>query len=176
MLHLPAIAMTNQQGMVFNSITQLGLTVRGLYGEGSEALGNFYQVSNQITLGQNEEDIINNLWTVTLHILEQEKGTRNQLWQEMKYQTEDRVWRAYGLLTNARVITSNEAMTLLSDVRLGVDMGILPKIECNILNELTVALRPAHLQQAANREMSSLDRDIARAEIIKNRLGHKQEG
>jgi len=170
MLHLPALTMTNQKGNVFNSIAQLGLTVRGLYGEGSEALGNFYQVSNQITLGQTEEDIINNLWTVTLHVLEQERNTRERLRQEMKHQLEDRVWRSYGLITHARVITSNEALALLSDVRLGVDMGILPRIPRHILNELIVAIRPAHLQSTGGGQMETAERDLLRAQVIKKTL------
>jgi len=170
MLHLPGLTMTNRQTQVFNSINQLGLTVRGLYGEGTEALGNFYQVSNQITLGQNEEDILNNLWTVTEHVLEQERATRNYLWSEMKYTLEDRVWRSYGLVTNARVVTSNEALALLSDVRMGIVMGIMPQVPNRVLNELIVAIRPAHLQKMAGREMDSDERDIFRARVIKDML------
>ncbi len=170
MLHLPALAMTNRHSQVFNSINQLGLTVRGLYGEGTEALGNFYQVSNQITLGQNEEDILNNLCTVTQYVLDQERVTRNYLLTEMKYTLEDRVWRSYGLVTNARVMTSNEALALLSDVRMGMVMGILPQVPNRILNELIVAIRPAHLQKMSGGEMESDERDIFRAQVIKNML------
>lgn len=176
MLHLPAIAAADQQNHIFGSMAQFGLTVRGLYGEGTEALGNLYQMSNQVTLGLNEEDIINNLWTVTLHIIEQERNIRDSLLRQMKYQMEDRVWRAYGLLTNARVITSNEALSLLSDVRLGCDMGILPAIPAITLNELIVAIRPAHLQRAAGRQMDTMERDLLRADIIKaSLLGRKKE-
>lgn len=170
MLHLPAIAMTNQQGQVFGSVPQLGLTVRGLYGENTEFLGNFYQLSNQVTLGLSEEDIINNLWTVTMHVVEQERGIREKLRQDMPYQLEDKVWRSYGLVTHARVLSSQEALALLSDVRMGVDMGILPSIPRHILNELIVAIRPAHLQRSSGREMEPLERDVARAEIIKKKL------
>jgi protein arginine kinase len=170
MLHLPALTMTHQKGAVFNNIAQLGLTVRGLYGEGTEALGNFYQVSNQITLGQTEEDIINNLWTVTLHVVEQERNTRERLQSEMKHQLEDKVWRSYGLITHARVITSNEALALLSDVALGVDLKILPPIPRQIINELIVAIRPAHLQATGGRKMETTERDIIRAQVIKNTL------
>jgi protein arginine kinase len=176
MLHLPALTMTNQKGAVFNNIAQLGLTVRGLYGEGTEALGNFYQVSNQITLGQTEEDIINNLWTVTLHVLDQERNTRKRLREEMKYQLEDKVWRSYGLLTHARVITSNEVLALLSDVALGVDLKILPPIPRHIINELMVAIRPAHLQAAGGRKMDTAERDVFRAQVIKNILSKVKEG
>ncbi len=176
MLHLPALTMTNQKGAVFNNIAQLGLTVRGLYGEGTEALGNFYQVSNQITLGQTEEDIINNLWTVTLHVLDQERNTRKRLQEEMKHQLEDKVWRSYGLLTHARVITSNEVLALLSDVALGVDLKILPPIPRRIMNELMVAIRPAHLQAAGGRKMDTAERDVFRAQVIKRILSKVKEG
>ncbi|MGE5404223.1 MAG: ATP--guanido phosphotransferase, partial [Candidatus Saccharibacteria bacterium] len=177
MLHLPAIAMTNQQGHIFGSLAQLGLTVRGLYGEGTQALGNFFQISNQITLGQTEEDIINNLWSIALHIVEQERRVRETLMQDMKYQIEDRVWRSYGIVTNARIITSQEALSLLSDVRLGVEMKILPPVPARTLNELIVAIRPAHLQKAGGHEMDTMERDLARAQAIKDRLINlKQEG
>jgi len=176
MLHLPALTMTNQKGTVFNNIAQLGLTVRGLYGEGTEALGNFYQVSNQITLGQTEEDIINNLWTVTLHVLDQERNTRKRLQEEMKHQLEDKVWRSYGLLTHARVITSNEVLALLSDVALGVDLKILPPIPRRIMNELMVAIMRAHLQAAGGRKMDTWERDVFRAQVIKKILSKVKEG
>lgn len=170
MLHLPAISMTNQQNAIFAGILQLGLAVRGLYGEGTQALGNYYQISNQITLGQNEEDILNNLWTVTLHLLEQERGLRERLYRDMKYQLEDRVWRSYGLLTHARLLTSQETMSLLSDIRLGVDLGILPNIPKRTINELMIAIRPAHLQRASAQEMDTSTRDLTRAEVIKQKL------
>ncbi|MGE5422803.1 MAG: protein arginine kinase [Ignavibacteriales bacterium] len=170
MLHLPAIAMTNQQGRVFNSVAPLGLTVRGIYGEGTETLGNLYQLSNQVTLGQNEEDIINNLWTVTLHILDQERSIRERMLTDMHYQIEDRVWRSFGVVTNAKMITSSEALALLSDVRLGSDLRILPNLSRRVLNELIVAIRPAHLQKAAGRDMASLERDLARSEVIKSKI------
>ncbi|MGE5370532.1 MAG: protein arginine kinase [Solirubrobacterales bacterium] len=170
MLHLPAITMTNQQGAIFSNIVHLGLAVRGLYGEGTQAVGNLYQISNQVTLGQSEYDIIGNLWTVAYHLIEQERNIRERLQHEMRYQLEDRVWRAYGLVTNARMITSNEALAMLSDVRLGVDLGILPPVSLKSLNELIIGIRPAHLMRAAIREMSSQERDLARAEIIKQKL------
>lgn len=170
MLHLPATAITNQTNSVIQSITQFGLTVRGMYGEGTEATGNLYQVSNQVTLGQTEEDIVNNLWTVVIQIVEQERQLRERLLKEMRYQVEDRLLRSYGILTNARMLTSTEALALLSDVRMGVDMNILPQINRQVLNELIVAIKPSHLQRAAGREMDPMERDIKRAEIIKEKL------
>ncbi len=170
MLHLPATVMTNQINSLVQNITQFGLTVRGMYGEGTEATGRLYQVSNQVTLGQTEEDIINNLWTVVLQIVEQERHLRDRLIKEMKYQLEDRIMRSFGVLTNARMITSNEALALLSDVRMGMDMGLVPRVNRQVLNELIVAIRPAHLQRAAGREMDPVERDLKRAEIIREKL------
>jgi len=170
MLHLPAITMAGQASYIFQNIGHLGMTVRGLYGEGTEFIGGLYQLSNQITLGQTEEDIINNLNTITSQILEQERILRVKLSQEMKYRLEDRIHRSYGVLTNAVVLTSKEAMNLLSDVRLGVDMQIIKGINLFALNELIVAIRAAHLQKKAGQEMDAFHRDIKRAEVIKEKL------
>ncbi|HWP98344.1 MAG TPA: protein arginine kinase [Syntrophomonadaceae bacterium] len=170
MLHLPAMTMLGQINAIFNNIGQLGMTVRGLYGEGTEVIGNLFQLSNQITLGQSEEDINNNLSTIAIHIVEQERLMRDKLRAEMHYQLEDSIGRAYGILTNARVMTSNEAIALLSNVRLGVDMGIIRDIKLEALNELVVAIRPAHLQKKVGREMDPFNRDVARAQVIKERF------
>ncbi|SHG92398.1 protein arginine kinase [Thermosyntropha lipolytica DSM 11003] len=175
MLHLPALAISGQLNRIFQNVNQLGMTVRGLYGENTDAVGNFYQLSNQITLGQTEEDIINNLTGITEQIVEQERLTRERLLKEMPYQIEDRIGRAYGILTNARVMTSNEAMLHLSDVRLGVDLGIIKGLKPFALNELIVALRPAHLQKKAGKEMEPFERDVKRAEVIKEKLARYQK-
>ena len=140
MLHLPAMALANQISSVVQSITQVGLTVRGMYGEGTEAEGNLYQLSNQVTLGQTEEDIINNLWVITVQLATQERNLRERLQKEIKYQIEDKVMRSYGLLTNARLLTSAEALSLLSDVRMGIEMGILSPVKREVLNQLIVAI------------------------------------
>lgn len=175
MLHLPAIAISGQTSQIFHNIAQLGMTVRGIYGEGTEVIGNFFQLSNQVTLGQTEEDIINNLTGITERITEQERLLRERLKEDMQYQLEDRVGRAYGILSSARVMNSNEAMALLSDVRLGVDLGILARIKPFALNELVIAIRPAHLQKKAGKEMDAFHRDIKRAEVIKERLAATRE-
>ncbi|MDD2619243.1 MAG: protein arginine kinase [Syntrophomonadaceae bacterium] len=170
MLHLPALSISGQAAYIFQNISQLGMTVRGLYGEGTEAQGNFFQLSNQVTLGQTEEDINSNLIAITEQIVEQERLLRTKLISEMKYQLEDRVGRAYGILTNARLITSKEALALLSDVRLGADAGIIKNIKIEGLNELVVAIRPAHLQKKVGREMDATQRDVERAAVIKEKL------
>lgn len=170
MLHLPAIAMAGQTNFIFQNISQLGMTVRGLYGEGTDIVGNLYQLSNQVTMGLTEEDIINNLSLITGQIIEQERLLRKRLFNELKYQLADKIGRSYGILTNACVISSNEALSLLSDVRLGVDMGLIKGIPPLALNELEVAIRPAHLQSIAGQEMDAVHRDIKRAEVIKQKL------
>ena len=170
MLHLPAIQISGQLKHILSNIGQLGLAVRGLYGEGSEPVGNFFQISNQITLGQAEEDICNYLQTITEQIVEQECLLRDRLIKDMQYQLEDKIGRAYGILSHARVIATDEALTLFSDVRLGVDLGILKGISLLSLNELMVAIRPAHLQKQGGREMDVLERDIKRAEVIQAKL------
>lgn len=176
MLHLPATVITGQLNVLIHYIGQLGMTVRGIYGEGSEAIGNFFQVSNQITLGQTEEDINTNLTAITRQIIEQERMLRENLKSQMAIQMEDRVCRAYGILTNARMITSNEALGHLSDVRLGVDLGIIKDIQPFALNELVVAIRPSHLQKRAGKEMDPINRDIKRAEVIKEKLSRPRPG
>ncbi|MGI6452546.1 MAG: protein arginine kinase [Syntrophomonadaceae bacterium] len=170
MLHLPAIAIAGQTGQIFQNIGHLGMTVRGLYGEGTQFIGNLFQLSNQITLGQTEADIISNLNTITTQIIEQERNLRKKLANEMKYNLEDRIHRAYGILSNAVVISSQEAIALLSDVRLGVDMGILKGLKPFALNELMVAISPAHLQKKAGKEMDAFLRDVKRAEVVKEKL------
>ncbi len=173
MLHLPGMAMTAQINRIFHNIGQLGMTVRGLYGEGTEVLGNFYQLSNQVTLGLSEEEICHNLFLMTRQIIEQERMVRESLKQGMIYQLHDRIGRAYGLLSHARIMSSNEALTLLSDLRLGVDLGLITHIQASAINELIVAIRPAHLQKRAGQDMDAFGRDIKRAEIIKEILFRK---
>jgi protein arginine kinase len=166
MLHLPAMQMTGQTSQILQNIGQLGMTVRGLYGEGTEVAGNFFQMSNQITMGQGEEEICNHLQAVTEQLVEQERLLRERLQVDLKYQLEDKIGRAFGILNHARMINSTEALALLSDVRLGIDLGILSGIQANALNTLIVAIRPAHLQKCAAQEMDAIQRDIKRAEVI----------
>lgn len=167
MLHLPGIAISGQRTRIFQNINQLGMTVRGLYGEGTEIIGNYVQLSNQVTLGQTESEIISNLGIISRQIVEQEKMLRKSLQEDMKYQLEDRVGRAYGILTNARIMNSNEALALLSDVRLGVDLGIIKGISPFVINQMVVAIKPAHLQKRSGGEMEAFIRDVKRAEVIK---------
>lgn len=170
MMHLPALVLTQQAGRLFHNLSQLGLVVRGLYGEGTEAAGHIFQISNQTSLGKAEEEVVTNLEAIARTVIETEEQARRHLHREMRLQIEDRVARAYGLLSNARVITSEEAMRLLSDVRLGIALGVLPPIEYRKLNELMVAMQPAFLQRTEGRELNPLERDVKRADLIRSHL------
>ncbi|HAA90614.1 MAG: Putative ATP:guanido phosphotransferase [Thermoanaerobacterales bacterium 50_218] len=170
MMHLPALKMTQQLNQVFTTLSKLGMVVRGLYGEGTEAKGNLFQISNQITLGPSEEEIISNLVAVSRQVIEQEKLARESLRKEALVQIEDRVYRSYGILANAYIISSEEAMDHLSNLRLGIDMGILRGIDNRTLNELLVKIRPAFIQKIAGREMDAFNRDLKRAAIIREVL------
>lgn len=170
MMHLPALALTGQLNRILSAVTQVGLAVRGLYGEGSEATGNLYQVSNQITLGQSEQEIIDNLFQVVRQIIEHERGAREKLLSESRARIEDRIRRSYGILSHAIIIDSKEAAQRLSDVRLGVHLGILPQVDVQTLNELMVSTQPGFLQQTYGEVLQPEQRDVTRAEMIRNRL------
>ncbi|SHF09084.1 protein arginine kinase [Seinonella peptonophila] len=178
MVHLPALAMTQQLNQLFPAITQVGLAVRGIYGEGSEALGNLYQVSNQITLGQSEEEIIDKLQGVVMQMIEHEQYARQRLKEASPIQLEDRVFRSYGQLKYGRIIDTREAMKFLSDVRLGIDMGLITEVPSNVMNELMVMTQPGFLQQYAGKRLDAGERDIRRAILIRERLslGYEQNG
>jgi protein arginine kinase len=167
MLHLPALVLTQQINRILSAITQVGLTVRGLYGEGSEAIGNLFQISNQITLGQSEEEIIDNLYSVVRQIIEHERAARQKLLSESKHWINDRVSRSFGTLSHAVIMDSKEAAQRLSDVRLGVDLGLIPHVTGNVLNEMLVMTQPGFLQQDAGHKLSAEERDIRRAEMIR---------
>ncbi|MEK5108112.1 protein arginine kinase [Cytobacillus sp. FSL K6-0129] len=170
MMHLPGLVLTHQMNRIIPAINQLGLVVRGIYGEGSEALGNIFQVSNQITLGKSEEDIAEDLKSVVEQLISQERSAREALAKTSNIQLEDRVFRSYGILSNSRIIESKEAARCLSDVRLGIDMDYIQGISKNILNELMVLTQPGFLQQYAGGQLRPFERDIRRASLIRERL------
>lgn len=175
MMHLPALALSQQMGRMIPAINQLGLVVRGIYGEGSEALGNVFQLSNQITLGKSEADIIEDLRGVALQLIEQERQARKSLLASAKTRMEDRVFRSFGILDNSRIIPSKEAATCLSDVRLGIDLGLIENVSRNILNELMILTQPGFLQQYAGESLQSDERDQLRATLIRERLAMERE-
>ncbi|MED3573530.1 protein arginine kinase [Cytobacillus praedii] len=170
MMHLPGLVLTQQINRIIPAINQLGLVVRGIYGEGSEALGNIFQVSNQLTLGKSEIDIVEDLKSVVSQLISQERSAREALEKTSNIQLEDRVFRSFGILSNSRIIESKEAARCLSDVRLGIDMGYLNNISKNILNELMILTQPGFLQQYAGGPLRPHERDIRRASLIRERL------
>jgi protein arginine kinase len=170
MMHLPALILTQQMNRIIPAINQLGLVVRGTYGEGSEALGNIFQISNQITLGKSEEDIVEDLKSVVQQLIAQERMAREALVKTSNIQLEDRVFRSYGILTNSRIIESKEAAQCLSDVRLGIDLGYIKNVSRSILNELMILMQPGFLQQYAGGALRPSERDVRRAALIRERL------
>lgn len=170
MLHLPCLVMTKQIDRVLHAITKLGLTARGLYGEGTEAAGNFFQLSNQVSLGVSEEEILDNLGRLIKQVIEQEETARRALLNQSREPLEDRIWRAHGTLKSAHLITSNETVELLSLVRLGVDMGLLPTLERALVNRLFIQTQPAHLQKLEGRPLSPSERDARRAKLLRESL------
>ncbi len=170
MLHLPALAMTNRLSGVVQAVSRVGMAVRGLYGEGTESVGNILQLSNQVSLGCSEEEISDNLTALTRQLIDQERSTREALARDLRRQLEDRVHRAYGILTNARILSSQEAIGLLSDVKLGIDLGMLGGLDSRVFTELLILTRPAHLQKFIGRDLSPEERDVCRADLVRERF------
>jgi protein arginine kinase len=169
-VHLPSLVLTKRIRQVLRGISQVGLAVRGFYGEGSEILGNFFQISNQTTLGLSERETIENLEKVTRQVLEAEVRARRVLLKEAHLQIEDKVFRAYGTLSHARVIAAHEVINLVSAVRFGVALGIGPQADLTTLNQLLVLTQPAHLQKLGKREMTEAERNVFRATLVRERL------
>lgn len=171
MLHLPGMVLTKQIQRMVTAATQLGLAVRGMYGEGTEASGNIFQLSNQLTLGYSEQEIVDNLTSVARQVVEQERGARKALVSEAGNSLADRIWRAYGILRFARSVSGQEALSLLSEVRLGIDVGILDTVDPQVFNELLAATRPHYLvRQYGKPEFDSTQRDQLRATVIREKL------
>jgi len=170
MLHLPALVMTRQIDRVLTAISKLSFATRGLYGEGTQAAGNFFQISNQVSLGLSEEEIIENINGIIRQIIGQEIQAREVMLAKNKPVLEDRINRSLGILKTARIISSQETIELLSMVRLGCDLGIIRDINRAIINELFIITQPAHLQKLDNKKLTSAERDIKRAELIRQKL------
>lgn len=176
MLHLPALIMTGYINRILEACSKLGIAVRGMYGENSEASGNMFQISNQTSLGQSEEEIINNIKNITSQIIEQERMLRTELYKQNPLRFEDKVCRSLGILSNARIMSSEESLKLLSDVRLGVDMGIIENISIEALNGIMLLTQPGNLQKQAGVPLDPDDRDIKRSEYIRERLNSDNRG
>ncbi|HWI55517.1 MAG TPA: protein arginine kinase, partial [Desulfobacteria bacterium] len=170
MLHLPGLVVSKQIGQIVGAISQLGLAVRGYYGEGTEAYGNLFQISNQVTLGQTEPEIVENLLSVTNQIVNQERSSREIIFRDNRLLLEDRIYRAIGIMRYARMITSQEALKNISDMRLGIELGLLKGLTFERINELVIITRPAFLVKKAGQELESEERDVLRANIIRENL------
>ena len=171
MLHLPSLGLTRQIQKVFRAVASMRLAVRGLYGEGTQATGDIYQISNQVSLGKREEEILETLGAVIPQVIGYEKQARDVLASESETALDDRIYRAWGILTHARTISSEETLTLLSAVRLGIHMGRIQDADIGIVNELFMMTRPGHIQKIRGAELGESERDIARADYIRKRLG-----
>jgi protein arginine kinase len=170
MLHLPGLVLAEQITQIISSVNRLGMAVRGLYGEGTEALGNVFQVSNQMTLGEVETDIVERLNKVLLQIIEHEENARGVLLEKKPKIVYNQIGRAYGILANAHSIASKETMNLLSLMRLGVDLGEFPSAQRALIDELFVITQPAHLQRQFTEKLVAEERDLLRADMLRERL------
>lgn len=174
LIHLPGLVLTREIHKVLQSLSQIGLTFRGLYGEGSDVIGNYFQVSNQTTLGKSEEELVAHLEQITGQVIGYEENARQVLVRDALDEIEDKVWRAWGLLSHARSISFDEMMNLLSAVRLGVSMKLLPEIGVSVLNRLLLWTQVAHLQERAGRTLTKREREVERAALIREILDEER--
>jgi len=170
LVHLPGLVLTKEIGKVLQGLGQVGLTFRGLYGEGSEVVGNFFQLSNQTTLGKSEEELVEHLDKIVRQVIQYEDQARQVLLRDAPQVTEDKIWRAYGLLQYARSLSFEELMNLLSGIRLGVGLKLLPELRVYTLNKLMIFTQTAHLEQAAGRDLSPGECDAHRAAYVRSVL------
>src|SRR2546425_628651 len=170
MLHLPGLVLGEQINPIIQSVNKLGLAVRGLYGEGTEALGNVFQVSNQMTLGESESAIVERLEKVLAQIIEHEENARGLLLEKKPKMVYNHIGRAYGILANAHSISSKETMNLLSLMRVGVDVGLFPGVDRALVDELFILTQPAHLQKQHSEKLTAEERDLLRSDMVRERL------
>src|SRR5260221_1661509 len=170
MLHLPGLVLAEQINPIIQSVNKLGLAVRGLYGEGTEALGNVFQVSNQMTLGESETTIVERLDKVLLQIIEHEENARQTLLEKKTKTVFNHIGRAYGILANAHSISSKETMNLLSLMRPVLALESFSGTECSLVDELFLVTQPAHLQKQLSDKLSAEERDLIRADMVRERL------
>ncbi|MCB1654698.1 MAG: hypothetical protein KDI41_12540, partial [Pseudomonadales bacterium] len=171
-LHLPGLVLAGQMEKVVRAVNQLGMAVRGLFGEGSDATGSVFQISNQQTLGQSEQEILKRLSSVLSAVIEQEENARQKLLVEESVKLVDKIGRAYGVLRNAHFLSSGEAMNLLSLIRLAIDLGMLPEDQRKVVDRLFLESQPGHIQLSAHRTIESEERDVLRATLLRDSLRH----
>ena len=170
MLHLPALEVTGQIDKVFTAISKFGLAIRGIYGEGSKSAGSLYQISNQTTLGVSEKEIIEKTEKIILQIIEKEKAGRKSLLITNQEVFEDKIFRAYGILKNARIISAQEALKLISYVKLGVSLELIENLSLDMLDKLAVETQPANIQYFSRKTLEQKERDIMRAKLIREKI------
>lgn len=171
LLHLPALVLSKKIKKTIRTMFKSGYTIRGIYGEGSNVQGTFFQVSSVTTLGKTEIDIITEMDNLTQDLLKQEEDAREMIFKQARYQTEDKIWRSYGILKNAKLLNSEETLNLLSAVRMGVSMGIIEQIPMKLINRVLIFSQPAHIQLIhSNVSMSPEERDVKRATFIRDLL------
>jgi protein arginine kinase len=176
MLHLPALVITRQIDKVFRSLQKISLAVRGLYGEGSQAMGDFYQISNQVTLGKSETELIEKIGDIVPVMIDYERQARDFLIRESQQTLHDRVSRAFGILRTAQTISSEETMHLLSSVRMGINLGLIDDVEIPTVNQLFINTQPAHLQKITGRSLDSAERNVERARYLRQHLNLASPG
>jgi len=170
LIHLPGLVLTKEIGKVLKGISQIGLTFRGIYGEGSEVVGNFFKNSNQTTLGKSEEELLDHLESVTRQVIQYEENARAVLTRDAMPQLEDKIWRAYGILLYARAIALEEGMNLLSAIRLGVGLKLIPGVRVSTLSRLLIHAQATHLEAGVDGELSPEERDRRRAAVMRAAL------
>lgn len=173
LIHLPALVLTQEIGKVLQGLQHMGLTYRGLYGEGSDVLGNFFQISNQTTLGRAEDELADQLVRVVRRVIEREEEARRVLLRDAGYIIEDKLWRAYGTLRHARNLPSDEAMNLLSGVRLAAGLNLFSGLSVYTLNKLLIFSQSAHLSQAEGRALTEGEANLARARYVRQVLANE---
>ena len=173
LVHLPGLVLTKEIGKVLQGLSQVGLTFRGLHGEGSEVVGNFFQISNQTTLGRSEEDLVEHLQNMVGRVIQYETQARAVLMRDAPTVIEDKIWRAYGLLRYARSLSFDEVMNLLSGVRLGVSMNLLSGLRVYTLNKIMIYAQTAHLEQASEGPLSEAESDLHRAAYVRRILAEE---
>jgi len=176
LIHLPGLVLTKEIGKVLAGLQQMGLTYRGLYGEGSEVVGNFFQLSNQTTLGRSEEELQDLLVRVVRHVIEREEEARRVLVRDAGYIIEDKLWRAYGTLRFARSLSFDEAMNFLSGVRLGVGLKLIPGLSVYTLNKLLIFAQSAHLSHSEGHVLTDSESNLARARYVRQVLATEGSG
>lgn len=167
MVHIPSLVITGYINSLVQGLNKIGLAVRGIHGEGTKAIGNLYQISNQTTLGEEEEETIEKLKNVIYQIINKERDVRNNLIGRRKNEIEDKVFRSLGILKYSRLMTSREAMAHLSNVRLGKEMGIINDVDYNKITKLMIQIQPASIQKNVDKELTKEERDARRADLIR---------